>query len=564
MNRRQLCGFCAMIGISWIVFYPMSAFGQLLVTDRVSNQILEYNLDGSFRRVLVPPTSTIYTPSGLALGNGKDLFVTSLSSGTVLRYNWTTGAYLGVFASGLYGPSGLLFDHANNSLYVSEFGNADGHEIVCYNASSGAEITRFGNQSGGGFGDMATGSDGKLYVSDWYFGQITRFDPANNYSAEVFAGAANLWGSNGLVFDPSGNLDVVEMMTHNVYQFNSSGEAVGELVAAAGGGLNFPSDIVIDPDGNLLVSSMGDDKATPPVSGYIGKYNLTTGAAINSSFITFSGSTLVQPAAMLIEPYAVWTGGATGINSWTNGANWGGTAPVDPGAVRFGAVAGGHVGNNNDFAAGTTFNGITFAADAPQYTLQGNAIKLGGPVVNQSANDQEIDLDMQLALGSGSFDTGDQKLTIGGVLSEETGGMQSLTKTGSGELVLKAINTYTGATNINQGTLTIDGSDLADSSTVNVAGGAILQVISGTPGLGDVAGSGSTIISGAGTVLTVNSFTQNTLTMDSGTTLNINPIPGGLLSLQSIQPVPEPGTIVLLSTAGLLAPFVFLSRRRKT
>ena len=55
---------------------------------------------------------------------------------------------------------------------------------------------------------------------------------------------------------------------------------------------------------------------------------------------------------------------------------------------------------------------------------------------------------MQLAPGSGSFDTGDQKLTIGGVLSDGTAGPQGLTKTGSGELVLKADNTYTGATNV--------------------------------------------------------------------------------------------------------------------
>ncbi|MGD0383525.1 MAG: NHL repeat-containing protein, partial [Thermoguttaceae bacterium] len=397
MNRWQPCRSWMLIGIVWIVFFPISAAGQLLVADRVSNQILEYNLDGSFRRVVVASNSSpLSTPASMAFGSGTDLFVTSQGSGNVLQYNWATGAYLGVFASGLYGPSGLLFDNANNRLYVSEFGNFDGQEIVCYNASSGAEIARFGNGSGGAArADMTMGSDGKLYVSDWYDGQIMRFNPANNYSAEVFAGAANLWGSNGLLFDPSGNLDVVGMLSNNVYQFNGSGAAVGELVPAAGGGLNFPSDVVIDPDGNLLVSNMGDYIA----DGYIGKYNLTTGAAINSSFITFSGSTLVQPTALLIEPYAVWTGGAAGIG-WKNSANWGDTAPVDPAAVRFGAVAaGGHVDNNNDFDPGTQFNGIAFAADAPQYTLQGNAIKLGGPVINQSNHDQEIDLAMELVLG---------------------------------------------------------------------------------------------------------------------------------------------------------------------
>ena len=117
----------------------MTAAGQLLVADRVSNQILEYNLDGSFRRVLVQPSyPTLYTPSGMALGDGSDLFVASENTGTVLRYNWRTGAYMGVFASGLNGPGGLLFDQASNTLYVSEFGNYDGHQILEYNASTGA------------------------------------------------------------------------------------------------------------------------------------------------------------------------------------------------------------------------------------------------------------------------------------------------------------------------------------------------------------------------------------------------------------------------------------------
>jgi autotransporter-associated beta strand protein len=482
MTCRQLWGSWMLIGISWIAIVPANADGQFLVSDRLGNQILEYNPDGSYRRAFETPIdSTLGTPSGMTLGNGTDMFVTSLTSGEVIRYNWVTGHCYGDFASGLYGPSGLLFDRPNNRLYVSEFGNYDGKQIVCYNATSGAEIARFGDEAAGaGRAGMAMGSDGKVYVSDWYDGQIMRFDPANNYSAEVFAGAANLWGSNGLVFDSSGNLDVVGMMSNNVYQFNSSGAAAGELVTAATGGLNFPSGIVIDTNGNLLISSMGDYVA----NGYIGKYNSSTGATIDANYITFSGSTLVQPTAMLIGP-AVWK--------------------------------------------------------------NGNA---------------EIEQNTQLGPGGDPFDTGNQKLVVSGVIGE-TGGAQSLTKTGSGELVLKAINTYTGATNVNQGTLTIDGGDLADVSAVNVAAGATLQVVSGAPGLGNVAGLGSTSVSGAGTVLSVNSISQNTLTIGSGATVIINPIPGGPLGTDSIQAVPEPGTMALLTSAGLLAPIFYLSRRWK-
>ena len=150
MNRLQLCRLWIMAGIFAALLSPMNAAAQLLICDRVSNQILEYNIDGSFRRQLVAPSAPIlYAPAGMEFGNGNDLFVSSLGTGEVLRYNWTTGQNLGVFASGLYGPSGLLFDKASNSLYVSEFGNFDGQEIVRYNANNGDEIARFGNGAGG-------------------------------------------------------------------------------------------------------------------------------------------------------------------------------------------------------------------------------------------------------------------------------------------------------------------------------------------------------------------------------------------------------------------------------
>ena len=374
---------------------------------------------------------------------------------------------------------------------------------------------------------MAMGSDGKLYVSDFYDGQVMRFDPANNYSVETFAGAANLWGSNGNVFNKNGNLNVVGMMSNNVYQFASNGAPVGELVPAVGGGLNFPSDIVIDPDGNLLVSSMGDDKADPPISGYIGKYNPTSGAAINQSFIAFGGPNLVQPTAMLIEPYAVWTGGAAGV-SWKNAENWGGSAPADPAAIRFGAVIpGGHISNFNNFDPGTNFNGITFASDAPSYTLQGNAIKLGGPVINQSAYDQAINLDMELSLGGGSFDTGNKILTISGAIS----GSGSLIKKGSGTLNFIGAISYSGETTIDQGTLEI----CTPASTQP------------TVTLSNITGTGNLVV-GDGvqpTNLTVDSIHLNIVTLGVGSRITIKPLPGGPMSSGELQSVPEPSTATL-------------------
>jgi len=65
--------------------------------------------------------------------------------------------------------------------------------------------------------------------------------------------------------------------------------------------------------------------------------------------------------------------------------------------------------------------------------------------------------------------------TYAGVIANGTGGV-SLVKNGAGDLTLGGVNTYTGDTTVNAGTLILGASTLADSSTVKIASGAKLNI----------------------------------------------------------------------------------------
>src|SRR5271157_4848037 len=71
---------------------------------------------------------------------------------------------------------------------------------------------------------------------------------------------------------------------------------------------------------------------------------------------------------------ATWTGGGGDAN-WMTGGNWGGTAPSPGDDLVFPGGAA-QLTNNNNFAANTSFNSMTFTGSSGGYTLGGNAIQL--------------------------------------------------------------------------------------------------------------------------------------------------------------------------------------------
>ena len=111
-----------------------------------------------------------------------------------------------------------------------------------------------------------------------------------------------------------------------------------------------------------------------------------------------------------------------------------------------------------------------------------------------------------ITLGSGSLQqSGSASTTFSGVIS----GTGYLQKAGTGTLTLSGANTYTGATNINAGTLRLGANNALSSGTaVTVASGATLNLNNYSDTVGSLAGSG--IITLGGGTLTVGNDNTNT------------------------------------------------------
>jgi autotransporter-associated beta strand protein len=117
----------------------------------------------------------------------------------------------------------------------------------------------------------------------------------------------------------------------------------------------------------------------------------------------------------------------------------------------------------NDYAANSTFTGITFTNTAGAFILNGNRITLGGNVVNNAADPQTVNLDMVLS-GIRTFDPAAGDLMIGSALSG-TGG---LTQAGAGTTTLSGTSGFSGATAVNAGTLLVTGG-LSATTSASVA-----------------------------------------------------------------------------------------------
>jgi hypothetical protein len=299
-HLRQAFVYCVMI----LSFVTTASAAELFVADRATNRVLSFDEEtGNFIRVVT--NTGLDEPSGLTFGPGGYLYVTNLQSGfpgagaSVVKVDPVTGTTT-PFVENIIGTGGIAYHAASDTLFVSEFGNFDGDEVFRYNGSGTLLQTLGTGSATTGRAGMTFDSAGNLYVSEVNFtlqsaapASVLKFDapqgnPLDNFSAtsSTFASGASATlsfpslasGFNGLAFDGNGDLFVASLVGQSLIKFDVE-EGVVVSGNSFGAPLPYPSGVMMGADGNILVTSLGNNNPDDQIfgeflfPGYVTRFN---------------------------------------------------------------------------------------------------------------------------------------------------------------------------------------------------------------------------------------------------------------------------------------------------
>jgi CSLREA domain-containing protein len=262
----------------------------LLLCSSTDNAIRRYAPNGAPDGVHVAAGSGGLSIPNSALVYDDALYVSGYGSG-VKRYGLTTGAFAAtvVAPSGAYGTYNgirasdmlLRFNGITPELWIADYigpAATDPGRIVRFNATTGAYI---GELVAPGAGGLVTPnsllvSGSQLYVTDATNNTVLRYNATTGafVNAFVSAGSGGLSRPRDLLFYGA-HLLVISELTNRVLRYNATtGAFVDALITT---GLDRPQRMVIGPDGDLYVNSLGDRKLL--------RFDPTTGAA-KGAFVT--------------------------------------------------------------------------------------------------------------------------------------------------------------------------------------------------------------------------------------------------------------------------------------
>ncbi|MFN4942591.1 MAG: beta strand repeat-containing protein [Akkermansiaceae bacterium] len=484
-----------------------------LSSVRTNGQVITFNVQSN----LVLTNNTLFT------GNGSASFTVSggISGAGNLSKSGTSKLVLSgtnSFAGTITISGGILQLTNQVSLYNNTSASWTASNI---SVASGATLAL----NVGGAGQFTTGNVTTL---------LSNLSGANGSSTTGFA------AGSAIAFDTTGGTFTV---SDNV--INSTGTGGGAFGVTKWGtnlltltGANTYTGTTSILQGSLTLAptvggmSLGALTATTSGAGFAaGNITLTLGGAGTNSITSITETSgAAQQLAITKNTTATWSVGNVDLKGGNTSRVSAGILNLD-GTLKFGLggvsttlrqfwVDGGTLGYNNAGAVQTL--GVTSATvtTGQWLTMNGGALdNLSGAAITTSTHNPNLMLNANLTFtGSNSLNFGTGRvslgstagisrtitvsantLTLGGIISNGTTAT-ALTKEGSGTLKLDGINSYTGATAVNAGSLEIalNGSTHA-SSAVTVSNSGSALVVNGTVN-GTLVANVSTTLSGTGTI----------------------------------------------------------------
>ena len=397
-------------------------------------------------------------------------------------------------------PVNVTFNNSTNDYTISGSGKISGTTGVVKNGTGSAAISTANSYTGAtqiNAGTLVAGNNTALGSTD-----------------------AGTTVANGAALDISGVNIGAEAVT-------AEGSGVGGLGAITSSGSDDGDLSSLTLTGNTTVGAHGDEARWDLATTLVGNgHTLTKVGTGTVNFNNVHDGTLVGDfnGNLVVDgsDFLGWQLGESPVPlSPTDLADWEanysevantGLADIVVNAGRLGFLNGTGLGNTANTAtvnAGGTLavSGASRAVDKP-IVLNGGTLSNNGSGSAQSFSNVSLTADSTIDAGGGS-------VTISNALSGAVG----LTKTGTGTLVLPAVNTYTGSTVVQAGTVSLGaGGSVASSPTIDVQVGATLDV----SGLGGLSTASGQTVMGGGTV-------QGNLTMTSGSTIAPNPTGGQLV-----------------------------------
>jgi hypothetical protein len=245
---------------------------EILIAGINANSARRYALEtGAPLANPVAPGNGLLEPVSITLGNDGDLYLLTHTTGSVLRYDGQTGAFLGTFISSgqighahdlAFGPAGDLYVMGAGGPLLRYDGVTGLPKGGAGRAAGDATLVPVSLANGDGF---AFANDGQIFFADWGGGVIRRYDasgapkplPAGS-AGDVFA---SLGLAAGIAAGPDLRIYVGSQADNTIRRYNAQTGATDPtpFIPSGFGGLSAPEWISFDALGRMYVISSGNN-----------------------------------------------------------------------------------------------------------------------------------------------------------------------------------------------------------------------------------------------------------------------------------------------------------------